>query len=204
MRILYVRVSSLTQNSDRQKVNKEDFDYLVEDKCSGGIEFFKREGGKKIKALLDRNEISTLYVHQIDRLGRNLRDILNTIHTFNSHNIPIHFINPGLKTLNDDGTENPFAKMMISILGTIGEMEKSQIAERQREGIDIARAKGVYSGRKKGTKENPIKFLSKPKNKKAIELLEKGYKNIEIAKITGLHKNTVTKIKKLSIQLSEI
>jgi DNA invertase Pin-like site-specific DNA recombinase len=204
MRILYVRVSSLTQNLDRQKVREKDFDYLVEDTCSGGDEFFSRKGGKKIKSLLDKNEISTLYVHQIDRLGRNLRDILNTIHTFSSLNIPIHFLNPGLKTLNDDGTENPFAKMMISILGTISEMEKSQIRERQKEGIEIARAKGVYYGRKKGTRENPIKFLTKPKNKKAVELLEKGYKNIEIAKITGLHKNTITKIKKLSSQLNEI
>jgi len=202
MRVLYVRVSSLTQNLDRQKVNKKDFDYLIEDRCSGSDEFFTREGGKKIKNLLDKNQISILCVHQIDRLGRNLRDILNTIHAFNSNNIPIHFLNPELKTLNGDGTENPFAKMMISILGTIGEMEKTQIRERQLEGIAIAKAKGLYKGRNKGTKENPIKFLTKAKNKKAVELLVKGYKNVEIAKIIGLHQNTVTKIKKLSLTFS--
>ena len=86
---------------------------------------------------------------------------------------------------------------MISILATVGEMERNQIRERQLEGISIAKARGVYRGRNKGTKENPIKFLTKEKNKKATELLDKGYKNVEVAKITGLHQNTITKIKKL-------
>jgi DNA-binding NarL/FixJ family response regulator len=44
--------------------------------------------------------------------------------------------------------------------------------------------------------EDPIRFLSKPRNKKGLELLRKGYKNIEVAKITGLHVNTITKIKR--------
>jgi DNA invertase Pin-like site-specific DNA recombinase len=77
-------------------------------------------------------------------------------------------------------------------------MENNIIKERRNEGIAIAKAKGVYIGRKKGTTEDIVKFLTKTKNKKAVELLEKGYKNVEIAKITGLHQNTVTKIKKLS------
>ena len=86
-------------------------------------------------------------------------------------------------------------------MATVGEMEGNQIRERQLEGIAISKARGVYEGRSIWTKENPIKFLTKTKNKKAIELLEKGYKNVEIAKITGLHRNTVTKIKKLSSTL---
>jgi DNA invertase Pin-like site-specific DNA recombinase len=81
-------------------------------------------------------------------------------------------------------------------------MEKNQIQERQLEGIAISKAREVYKGHNKGTKENPIEFLTKTKNKKAIELLEKGYKNVEIAKITGLYQNTVIKIKKLSSTLS--
>ena len=201
MIILYVRVSSLTQNLDRQKINQNDFDFVVEDRCSGSVPFFEREGGRKIKSFLDKNEITTLSVLDIDRLGRNLRDILNTIHTFNKLTIPINFLNPGLKTLNNDGSENPFAKMMISILGTIGEMENNIIKERRNEGIAIAKAKGVYIGRKKGTTEDIVKFLTKTNNKKAIGLLEKGYKGVEVSKITGLHVNTLTKIKKVSADL---
>jgi len=65
-------------------INQNDFDFVVEDRCSGSVPFFEREGGRKIKSFLDKNEITTLSVHHIDRLGRNLRDILNTIHVFNN------------------------------------------------------------------------------------------------------------------------
>ena len=197
MKILYTRISSLDQSSDRQKVNSNDYDMIIEDACSGSIPFSERNGGKKVMTFIDKEIKFELHVHQIDRLGRNLRDIINTIHLFNSLKIPIFFIQQGLKTLGQDGKENPISKMMISILATVGEMERNQIRERQLEGISIAKARGVYRGRNKGTKENPIKFLTKAKNKKATELLDKGYKNVEVAKITGLHLNTITKIKKL-------
>jgi DNA invertase Pin-like site-specific DNA recombinase len=197
VKILYTRISSLDQSSDRQKVNSNDYDMIIEDTCSGSIPFSERNGGKKVMTFIDKEIKFELHVHQIDRLGRNLRDIINTIHLFNSLKIPIFFIQQGLKTLGQDGKENPISKMMISILATVGEMERNQIRERQLEGIAIAKARGVYRGRNKGTKENPIKFLTKAKNKKATELLDKGYKNVEVAKITGLHLNTITKIKKL-------
>jgi len=197
VKILYTRISSLDQSSDRQKVNSNDYDMLIEDSCSGSIPFSERNGGKKVMTFIDKEIKFELHVHQIDRLGRDLRDIINTIHLFNSLKIPIFFIQQGLKTLGQDGKENPISKMMISILATVGEMERNQIRERQLEGISIAKARGVYKGRNKGTKENPIKFLTKAKNKKATELLDKGYKNVEVAKITGLHLNTITKIKKL-------
>ena len=95
--------------------------------------------------------------------------------------------------------------MIISILGVIGEMEKSQILERQREGIDIAKLKGnVYLGRQKGSKEDTLKFLSKPKNKKALEYLKKNYPATEISSILNLHVNTITKIKKLGLTPAEL
>jgi DNA invertase Pin-like site-specific DNA recombinase len=88
--------------------------------------------------------------------------------------------------------------MIISILGVVGEMERSQIKERQLEGIKIAKLKGVYLGRKTGTIENTLQFLSKPKNMKALEYLKKGYKKIEVSKIVGINVNTLTKISKLA------
>jgi DNA invertase Pin-like site-specific DNA recombinase len=86
--------------------------------------------------------------------------------------------------------------MIISVLGTIGEMERKLILERQKEGIEIAKIKGVYKGRVKGSKENIEEFLSKEKNKKSLELLRKGYKGTEVSKIVGIHINTITKLKK--------
>ena len=64
-------------------------------------------------------------------------------------------------------------------------MERNQIRERQMEGIRIAKMKGKFLGRQKGSKEDVLKFLSKDKNKKALELLKKGYKIVEVAKING-------------------
>lgn len=195
MKVCYVRVSHIDQKTDRQRVNEKDFDLVIEDKCSGAIPFFEREGGKEIKKLVDNGIIENLSVLQIDRLGRDLRDIINTIHYFNENKITIYFVAQGLKTLDENGKENPISKMIISILGVVSEMERTQLKERQFEGIRIAKLKGVYKGRKAGSNEDILTFLNKEKNKKAVEYMKKNYKNTEISKITGLHINTLTKIK---------
>lgn len=197
MKILYVRVSSLDQKTDRQRVNENDFKLVVEDKCSGSIPFFSRPGGLEIKRYADEGILTSLSVWQIDRLGRDLRDIMNTIHYFNEKKITITFISQGLATLDVNGLSNPISKMMISILGIVGEMERVQIKERQLEGIRMAKLKGSYTGRKIGSRESIMDFLSKEKNRKAFDYLKKGYKVGEVAKITDLHINTVSKIKKL-------
>jgi DNA invertase Pin-like site-specific DNA recombinase len=198
-KILYCRVSTLDQKTDRQRINEKKFDLVIEDKCSGAIPFFERNGGKEIKSLMEKGVKISLSVLSIDRLGRDLRDIINTIHFFTENKTAINFISQGLATLDEQGKENPISKMMISILGIVGEMEKSQIRERQLEGIKIAKMKGVYKGRVEGSKEDNFKFLGKEKNKKALEFLKKGYKSIEIAKLTGVHINTITKIKKIGL-----
>ena len=195
--VLYVRVSSLDGRTDRQRVNEKDFDRVVEDKCSGSVPMFDRYGGSKLKKWIDVEVISSISIWQIDRSGRDLRDILNFIHYTSERKIPIHFISQGLRTIDDSGEENPISKMVISILGVVAEMERKLIRERQREGIELAKLKGRFLGRKKGTLENPLKFLSKKRNKHAMDLLMKGYKNIEVSRITGLHPQTVSKVKRL-------
>jgi DNA invertase Pin-like site-specific DNA recombinase len=200
MKVLYCRVSSLDQKTDRQKVNEKDYKLVVEDKCSGAIPFFDRPGGIEIRSLVEKGAVQSLSALSIDRLGRDLRDIINTIHYFNEKGICIHFISQGLSTLDPNGKENPISKMMISILGVVGEMERTQIRERQVEGIKLAKLRGVYKGRVAGSKEDTLAFLSKEKNKKALEYLKKGYKGVEAAKLAGVHLNTVTKIKKLGIK----
>ena len=95
-------------------------------------------------------------------------------------------------------------KMIISILGVVAEMERNLIRELQREGIDEAKAKGVYKGRKVGTSTSTLDFLNKPKNKTAVERLKLGLKKSEVAKITGLHINTITKISKAIDKIQSI
>ena len=196
MKVLYVRKSTIEQNTDRQKVNVNDFDYLIEDSISGSVPFFERPGGKKILKLTSDGMIKELNVWSIDRMGRDLKDILLTIEHFNTKQVPVRFINQGIRTLNQDGTENSIGKLIISILASVAEMERKQIRERQLQGIELAKARKIYKGRANGTKEDTLTFLSKPKNKKALELLKKGYRNIEVSRIVGLHPNTVTKIKR--------
>ena len=196
---LYCRCSSLDQKTDRQKINEKEYNIVIEDKVSGAVPFFEREGGKEIKKLVDHEIISSLHVWTIDRLGRNLRDILNTIHYFTERNIAIYFVTQGFKTLDENGKENSIAKLMISVLGIVSEMERNQSKERQLEGIKLAKLKGnVYKGRKEGSKEDVLSFLSKEKNKKALDYLKKGYKSVEISKLLDININTLTKIKKLS------
>jgi DNA invertase Pin-like site-specific DNA recombinase len=203
MKVLYTRVSTIEkQKTDRQLVKANDYDYIIEDKISGSTEFATRPGGSEVIQLLQKGILTELAVWEIDRLGRRIRDIVNTIHYFNENRICIHFINQGLRTLNKDGSENPISKLIINILGVVGEMERAQLKERQYQGIQIAKARGVYKGRNKGTKEDVLTFLSKTKNKKAVELLKKGYKGTEVSKIVGIHLNTISKIKK-QLQFTE-
>lgn len=199
MKVLYCRVSTLDQKTDCQRVSEKDFKLVIEDKCSGSVPFFDRPGGQEVMKLIKEGVLTSFSVWQIDRLGRDLRDIINTIHFFNGQKISINFISQGLTTLDHNWKENPISKMMISILGIVGEMERSQIRERQMEGIRIAKLKGVFKGRTKGSSEDILSFLSKDNNKKALDYLKKGYKAVEISKLTGLHLNTITKIKKVGL-----
>ena len=198
MKVLYVRVSSVFgQNTDRQKINEKEFDLVVEDKCSGSIPFFNREGGKKILTLIEKGMVDSISCHSIDRCGRDLLDILSVIRFMNEKLIPMIFIQQGLITIDDEGKENAISKMMISILGTIAELNRKQIKEAQMEGIALAKLRNVYKGRRTGAKSDIQKWIQKPKIAKTIEYLKKGYKAKEISRIVGIHVNTITKIKKL-------
>ena len=99
MNALYCRVSTLDQKTDRQKINEDQYSIVIEDKCSGAIAFFKRQGGEQIKKLIEQQAVNSVAVWSIDRLGRDLRDILDTIHYCNERNVTVHFISQGLKIL---------------------------------------------------------------------------------------------------------
>lgn len=198
MNILYTRISTASQNPSRQNYNNKEYDHVIEDVCSGSVALFDRCGGSELKKLISSGVAFKLHVHTIDRLGRNLQDILTSIQHFTENKISIHFITQGLTTLDNLGNEVATCKLMIGILGTVAEMERSQIRERQMEGIKIAKLKGVFLGRKKGTSEDALTFLSKPKNRKVVEYLKKGYSHSEISKIININMNTITKIKKAS------
>jgi len=155
---------------------------------------------------MEKHSVTELGVWQIDRLGRDVRDILNTIYYFSQKGICIYFISQGLRTLDENGKENPITSMVIGMIGTIASLTKRNIYDSQLQGIAIAKAKkNVYLWRKKGSQEDIVKFLSKPKNKKAMEYLKKGFKKSETAKLSGLNVNTISKISKfINPQLTKV
>jgi DNA invertase Pin-like site-specific DNA recombinase len=103
--------------------------------------------------------------------------------------------NPTLRNLDENGKEDKFSQLMMSILSTMSDFERSLIRERQMEGIRLRKEKGLYKGRQIGTNESSESFLSKSKNKEIIKLLERGLKYSEIQKIHGCSPNLIRKIK---------
>jgi len=196
MKILYIRCSTIGQNVDRQKLPDEDFDIEIIDQVSGSLDFFEREGGAKIKELVDSGAVKMITVEAVDRVGRSLRDILNTLHYFNEKKVPVKFLKEGIVTLDEELNESPVASLLINTMGSIAQLTRELMLQRQAEGILIRKSLGLYTGRKPNTTESVDKFLSKRKNKEALNLLTKGMKPGHVAKVVGLCPNTITKIKK--------
>ena len=190
MKAKYIRVSTKEQNTDRQT----DFDGLTyTDECSGSISFKDRTQAKK---LLDNKEITEVHVHSIDRLGRNTLDIMQTIQDFTSKGINVVSTKEGLQTLID-GKENPIAKMMIGILGTLAEFELSRIKERQAEGIAKAKERGVYSkSRKRGNEDTEV-FVNKASTQSVLKYLRENESVRRTALLSKTSEGTVKKVKRL-------
>tara|TARA_R110002153_G_scaffold166638_1_gene319156 strand:+ start:365 stop:979 length:615 start_codon:yes stop_codon:yes gene_type:complete len=191
--VKYIRVSTPEQNTDRQKDGLKA--YI--DICSGSVPFRDREQGEKLWRNASIGTIDCIEVHSIDRLGRDTLDILNTIKFFTSMQVNVKSQKEGLQTLLEDGTENPTAKLMIGILGTLAEFELTRIKERQAEGIARAKARGVYKlSRSKRVIETVNMFLAKPKNAKCVRELKNGNSLRRSASISGVSLGTAQKIKR--------
>ena len=189
MKVKYIRVSTLEQNIDRQDYGGKS--YI--DKCSGSIAFKDRKEASK---LLHNDEVSEVLVHSIDRLGRNTLDIMQTIQDFTRRGINVVSVKEGLNTIVD-GKENPIAKMMVGILGTLAEFELTRIKERQAEGISKAKAKGSYIGRSKGSNESNEVFMNKISTKSILKYLKQGESISRTALLSKTSTGTVKKVKRM-------
>lgn len=190
MKAKYIRVSTTEQNTQRQ----EGFNGITYiDKCSGSIEFKERP---KAKALLRNKDITEVHVHSIDRLGRSTLDIMQTIQYFTNNNINVVSTKEGLQTIVN-GKENPIAKMMIGILGTLAEFELTRIKERQLEGIANLKSKGGYLGRTPGSKESMETFLEKKSTKEILKYLKQKESIKRTALLSQSSEGKVKKVKRL-------
>ena len=193
----YIRVSTPEQNTARQK----DGLIPIVDICSGSIPFEDRPGGEALMRKVQLGFVGSVSVQSIDRLGRNTLDILTTIKWFTKQGVNIISQKEGLQTLLEDGTENPTAKLMVGILGTLAEFELSRIKERQMEGIAKAKERGVYkiNGGNRSI-ETKTKFLSKSKNALCLKELKRGTSVRRAALLAGVSTMTAHKVKKYMIE----
>ena len=140
MRVGYVRCSTAEQNEARQLKMMEDqkVEKVFVDKASG-----KNVDRKDFKAMMAFvREGDTVIVESISRIARNTRDLLSIISELTEKGV--EFIS--LKESID--TTTPHGRFMLTVFGALAELERESILERQREGIEIAKAKGKYKGRK--------------------------------------------------------
>lgn len=136
----YVRVSTLDQNTERQ-LEGVALDKVFTDKASG-----KDTNRPQLQAALEYlREGDTLVCHSMDRLARNLDDLRRIVDSLTGKGIAVQFMK---ESMTFTGADSAMSKLMLSVMGAFAEFERSLIKERQREGIAIAKNKGVYKGRK--------------------------------------------------------
>lgn len=171
----YVRVSSFDQNPDRQLEGIK-LDKVFTDKASG-----KDTNRPQLTAMMDFiREDDKVFVHSMDRLARDLGDLRKIVSDFTSRGITVQFMKEGLTFTNED---SPMSNLLLSVMGAVAEFERALIKERQREGIEIAKRKGVYKGTKPKLTGEQVEFL-----KAQITL---GVPKAKLARDLGIKRSTL-------------
>ena len=190
----YNRISSPNQKLERQLVRNHPDERIYNDIISGAIAFKDREQGNALIEAIERDEIDFVSVAAVDRLGRNLYDVLTTLEFFNDQGVVLRVDNLGIESMVN-GKPNQVFKLIVSVLGNVAEMERENLRERQLEGIRIAKAKGIYKGRERGTSMSKEDFLEKHKLV-VKEIYQHPDLSIrKLAKITGVSVGTVQNVK---------
>ena len=143
MLIAYRRVSTEDQSLDRQQF--PDAEKIFEEKASGA--------DRDRPALRDLIEFARegdeVQVHSLDRLGRDMRDLLEIIETLNRRGVSVVFSAERLAfRAGKDAEDDPFARLQLHMMAAFAQFERAIILKRQREGIARAKARGVYKGRR--------------------------------------------------------
>lgn len=181
-RVGYVRVSSADQNTARQ-LEGIDLDKVFEDKLSG-----KDTDRPQLQAMLSYiREGDHIYVHSLDRLARNLKDLLALVQQITDKGCTVHFTTQSLEFSKDE--HNPTARLMLGVMGAVAEFERLMIRQRQREGIEAAKLRpGYHSGR-------PI-VMTAEKRQLLAEKKAAGVPMSRIAKDLGVSRQTLYRVLK--------
>ena len=157
MKIGYVRASTTDQNTARQEVLMESLgvDQVYIDRVSG-----KNTDRPELRRMMTFvREGDTVIVESISRFARNTRDLLELVERLTAKGVEF------VSKKESIDTATPSGKFMLTIFGAVAELEREYILQRQREGIAIARERGIYKGRK------PI---DRPEFRQVVTLWRKG------------------------------
>ncbi|MEY9988126.1 DNA invertase Pin-like site-specific DNA recombinase [Streptomyces sp. V4I8] len=175
MRVGYVRVSSVDQNTVRQ-LDGVSVERVFTDKASG-----KDAARPKLEELIAFvREGDTVLVHSMDRLARNLDDLRRLVRMLTGKGVKVEFVKESLAFTGED---SPMATLLLSAMGAFAEFERALILERQREGIAAAKARGVYTGRRPALTDERARELR--------ERAAAGERKSALAKEFGISRETV-------------
>ncbi len=174
-RVGYIRVSTVDQNTERQ-LDGVRVDKTFTDKASG-----KDTNRPQFQAALEYlREGDVLVVHSMDRLARNLDDLRKIVADLAARGIVIEFVK---EKLTFNGDDSALSKLLLSVMGAFAEFERALIKERQREGIALAKAAGVYKGRKRAlTPERATELRAR---------IKAGEKKAAVARAFGISRETL-------------
>lgn len=204
MKLFYTRISSVKgQSVNRQienlkKIEGYDAKNLFVDKIQGNIPFQQRPQASVLFDLVtsvEENKEVDIYCDSIDRFGRNTVDILQTIEIFTRNKVNIIFLKEGFSTLTVSRIENPSAKLVMGVMASLAEMERTRIKERVAEGVLIAKANGKYRGRKIGAVQTDARLLERHQD--IVLKLNRKWSVRAISHATGKSFQTIVKVNKV-------
>ena len=207
--VLLARVSTDKQEYRRQ-INElkgfcEKMDWEIAEifanKVSGAETIENRTEIVEMVEFVRKNKVKRVVCLEISRLGRNTLEALKVIQILNKSKVSLYIKNYSLETLNVDGSVNPIASLICTILLEIASMERLTIRERMNSGrtqyIERCRREGIKMGRPATYKKELDTY--KQQYQKEIGLLKKGISLRNVASITGTSVNTIRKIKEFCI-----
>jgi DNA invertase Pin-like site-specific DNA recombinase len=155
----------------------------------------KRKGLVLLQQTVEQQQIDKVVVDELSRLGRSTLEVLKVIEYLNERKVSLFIRSYNMETLREDKKRNPMAQPLLTFLAEFARMEREQLSERVRSGLEEARRKGKILGRPAGITTPPEKILAK--HKKVVALLGKQNTIRDVAKMASVSTATVQKVKAL-------
>lgn len=193
-KIGYSRVSSREQNLERQfeLLERAEVKKIFSDKLSG-----KDNNRPQLKEMLNYiREDDIIVVSELDRLGRNNKEITNIMNQIQDKGATLEILNlPSLNGIQDDNLRRLLNNLIIELFKYTAENERKQIRERQRQGIELAKEKGKYKGRPLAYSADSTDKQKRVTYEKIVEMLEKDVPITRISKELDVARNTIYRIR---------